>query len=151
MLSHFWLSVTLWTVACKAPLSMGFPRQEYWNGLPFPPPGDLPDPGIEPASAVVPAWQADSLPLSHLGSPVKSPCVCSVPQSCVTLCDPVDWSPPGSSVCGILQARILEWVAMPFSRGSSWPRDRTRFLHCRQILYHLSHEEAPLKHLIDAN
>ena len=58
--------VTPWTVACQAPLSMGFLRQEYWSGLPFPPPGDLPHPGMEPAS---PAWQVDSLPLSHLGSP----------------------------------------------------------------------------------
>ena len=47
-------------------------------------------------------------------------------QLCPTLCDPVDCSPPGSSVHGILQARILEWVAIPFSRGSSWPRDRTQ-------------------------
>ena len=45
-------------------------------------------------------------------------------QSCPTLCDPMDCSPSGSSVYGILQARILEWVAMPSSRGSSWPRDR---------------------------
>ena len=42
--------VTLWTVAHQAPLSMGFSRQEYWSGLPFPSPGDLPDPGIEPGS-----------------------------------------------------------------------------------------------------
>ena len=48
----------------------------------------------------------------------------SVAQSCLTLCDPMDCSPPGSSVYGILQARILEWVAFPFSRGSSQPRDR---------------------------
>ena len=48
-----------------------------------------------------------------------------VAQSCPTLCDPVDGSPPGSFVYGILQARILEWVAISFSRGSSWPRDRT--------------------------
>ena len=48
--SHVWLFVTLWTVARKAPLSMGFSRQEYWSGLPCPPPGDLPDPGIEPMS-----------------------------------------------------------------------------------------------------
>ena len=47
---------------------MGFPRQEYWSGLPFPPSGDLPDPGIEPVSPAWPALQADSLPLSHLGS-----------------------------------------------------------------------------------
>ena len=58
--------VTPWTVAHQAPLSMGFPRQESWSGLPCLPPGDLPHPGIKPES---PAWQADSLPLSHLGSP----------------------------------------------------------------------------------
>ena len=50
---------TPWTVACQAPLPMGFSRQEYWSGLPFPSPGDLPNPGIEPRS---PALQADSLP-----------------------------------------------------------------------------------------
>ena len=49
-LSHVQLFVTLWTVACQAPLSMGFPRQKYWSGLLFPSPGDLADPGIEPAS-----------------------------------------------------------------------------------------------------
>ena len=48
-----------------------------------------------------------------------------VTRSCLTLCNPMDCSPPGSTVHGILQARILEWVAMPFSRGSSWPRDQT--------------------------
>ena len=52
-----------------------------------------------------------------------------VAQSCPTLCDPVDCSPPGSSVHGILQARILEWVAISFSRGSSRPRDRTQVSH----------------------
>ena len=65
-LSHVRLFETLWTVAHQAPLFMGFSRQEYWSGLPFPPPGDLPDSGIEPTS---PALQVDSLPLSHLGSP----------------------------------------------------------------------------------
>ena len=65
--------------------------------------------------------------------------VCSVAQSCLTLCDPMDCSPSGSCVHGILQARILEGVAMPSSRGSSRPRDRTPgLLHCRQILYCLS-------------
>ena len=63
-----------------------------------------------------------------------------VAQSCLTLFDPMDCSPPYSSVHGILQARILEWVAIPFSRGSSWPSNRTQVcLCCRQILYHLSH------------
>ena len=54
-------SAALWTVACQAPLSVEFCRQKYQSGLPFPSPGDLPHPGIEPAP---PAWQADSLPLS---------------------------------------------------------------------------------------
>ena len=52
--------MTLWTVARQAPLFMEFSRQEYWSGLPFPSPGDLPDPGIEPMS---PAFQAVSLPI----------------------------------------------------------------------------------------
>ena len=55
--------------------------------------------------------------------PILSMCVCCVlvTQSCLTLCDPMDCSPPGSSAHGILQGRILEWLAIPFSRGSSWP------------------------------
>ena len=57
-----------WTVACQGPLSMGFSRQEYWSGLLWPPPGDLPDPGIEPESPVAPALQVDSLPLSPQGN-----------------------------------------------------------------------------------
>ena len=56
--------VTLWTVACQAPLSMGCPRQEYWSGLPSPSPGDLPNSGIEPRSPVL---QADSLPTELWG------------------------------------------------------------------------------------
>ena len=54
--------VTLWTVACQAPLSMGFSRQGYWTEYPFPPPGDLPDSGTESLSLVSPALQAYSLP-----------------------------------------------------------------------------------------
>ena len=60
-----------------------------------------------------------------------------VAQLCSTLCNPVDCSPPGSSVRGILQARILVCVAVPFSRGSSRPGDQTQVSH---ILYHLSHQ-----------
>ena len=63
-------SVISWTLAHQAPLSMGFSRQEYWSGLPFPPPGDLPNPGIEPTSPVSPALQADSLPACRLQSRV---------------------------------------------------------------------------------
>ena len=67
-----------------------------------------------------------------------------ITQSCPTLCDPMNCSPPGSSVHGILQVRILEQVAIPFSRGSSQPRDQTPgVLYCRQILYSLSHQGTP--------
>ena len=59
-------SVIPWTVARQAPLSMGFSRQEYWSGLPFPSPGDLPKPGVESGS---PALQADSLPTEPPGKP----------------------------------------------------------------------------------
>ena len=62
-------SATPWTVALQAPLSMGFPRPEYCSGLPFPPPGGLPDPESKPLS---PALEGDSLPLHHLQSPVYS-------------------------------------------------------------------------------
>ena len=53
--SHFRLFVNLWIVTYQVPLSTGFSRQEYWSGLPFPSPGDLPDPGIKPASLAYPA------------------------------------------------------------------------------------------------
>ena len=59
---------TFWTAASQAPPSMGFPRQEYWSGLPLPPPGDFPNPQIKSASPVSPALQMGSLPLSHQGS-----------------------------------------------------------------------------------
>ena len=70
--SHIRLFVTLWTVTHQAPLSMGFSRQEYWSGLPCSPPGDLPNPGIKPASPTLLHQQVDSLPLSHQGSPAVS-------------------------------------------------------------------------------
>ena len=65
-LSHVRLFATLWTVARQAPPSMGFSTQEYWSGLPFPSPGDLPDSGIEPTS---PALQADALTSEPPGKP----------------------------------------------------------------------------------
>ena len=63
-----WLFAAPHTVAGQAPLSMEFSQQEYWSGLPFPFPRDLPDPGIEPVSPRLLLWQVDSLPLSHQGS-----------------------------------------------------------------------------------
>ena len=74
--------------------------------------------------------------------------MCSVAQSCRTLNDPMDHSPQGSSVHGIFQARILEWVAISSSRGSSRPSNQIQFscISCigRQILYHLSHQGSPI-------
>ena len=69
MLSHFshvQLLATLWTVACQAPLSMEFSRQEYWTGLPCPPPGDLPNPGIKPGFPTLWAESLSSKPLGNI-------------------------------------------------------------------------------------
>ena len=94
----------------------GFSRQGYWSGLPFHSPEDLPDPGIKPWSPAL----AGSLPLGHLGSPYWLPAAAKSLQSCLTLCNPRDGSPPGSPVPGILQARTLEWVAISFSNAWKW-------------------------------
>ena len=67
--SHVQLFVTLWTGAHQAPQCKGLSKQEYWSGLPFPSPGDLPDPGIEPTAPETPALQADSLPVEPPGKP----------------------------------------------------------------------------------
>ena len=98
-LSPVQLLVTPWTAAHQAPLSMGFSRQEYWSGVPLPSPYEL--------SVITRILKSKS----------------EVAQSCVTLCNPMDCSPPGSSVHGILRARVLEWGAIFYSRGHVWPRD----------------------------
>ena len=120
---------TPWTVAYQAPLSKGFLRQECWSGLPFASPGDLPDPGIKLPSLRSTALVGKFFITSNTWEAQYIICVCTseseAAQSCPTLCDPVDYSPPGSSIHGILQARMLKWVAIFFSRGSSWPRDQT--------------------------
>ena len=101
---HVWLFATLWTVACEAPLSVGFSRQESCSGLSCLPPGDLSDLWIKLLS----------LMSSVLAAAAKSL------QSCLTLCDPMDCSPPGSPVPGILQARTMEWAAIAFSSAWKW-------------------------------
>jgi len=114
MLSRFrrvWFFVTLWTAARQAPLSMGFSRQKYWSGLPFPPLGDLADPGMDPMSLMP---HALAVATKSAAAAAKSF------QSCPTLCNPIDGSPLGSSVPGILQARTLEWVAISFSNAWKW-------------------------------
>ena len=158
-----------WTIVHQAPLPMGFFRQEYWNGLPFPP-------SRESSQA-----KDQTCGISYLGRQILyhwTTLKVKVAQLCPTLCDPMD-----STVHGILQARILEWVAFPFSRGSSQPRDQTQvsyiadswpaepqgkpknigldsqsllqwifsteelnsgLLHCRRIIYQLSYQETTL-------
>ena len=97
-------SAVPWSVAHQAPLSMEFSRQEYWSGLPCPPPRDLPDPGIKSVSSAL----SGRCFITDAAAAAKSL------QSCLTLCSSIDSSPPSSSVPGILQARILEWVAITF-------------------------------------
>ena len=93
---------------------MGSSGQEYWSGLPFPSPGDLPNPGIE--LGLLHCRQILYL-LSHQGTKAPYGVLMLVSQLCLTLCDPVDCSLPGSSVHMILQGRILEWVSIPFCGG----------------------------------
>ena len=91
-------------------------------------------------------WSTDSVAVAHrLSCPLA--CGVLVPQakllvtrSCWILCDPMDYSPPGSTLHGILQARILEWVAIPFFKGSYQQGSNPGLLLCRQILYCLSHQ-----------
>ena len=121
LLSRVQLFVTPWPVGHQAPLSRGSSRQEYWSGLPFPSPGDLPNPGVKTRSPVL---QADSLPseaprdghrevIKIILAPsflrwdkINESDSCSVMS---TLCNSMECSPRGSSVYGILQARKLEW------------------------------------------
>ena len=140
MLSRVQLSATIWTVAHQAPLSMGFPRQECWTGLPFPLLGDLSDPGIEPVSCHLLHWQADSLSLSHRGSTknlmfsgsvtsdslqphalqyARLPCLSPSPRvcsnSCPLSCDIIQPShpllPPSPPALSLSQQRgLFQWV-----------------------------------------
>ena len=120
LLSHFSrvrLCATPQMAAHQAPPSLGFSRQEHWSGFHF------------------------------LLQCMKVKSESEVAQSCPTLSDPMDCGPPGSSIHGIFQARVLEWVAISFSRGSWNPC----LPHCRQTLYCLSHRGSPLSHYRNAN
>ena len=88
------------TRACQAALSMGCSRQEYWSGLPFPPPGNLPNPGIKPASLVSPALASRFFTAESPGKPLgeESDQIRSVTQLCPTLCNPMNRSTPGLRV-----------------------------------------------------
>ena len=111
-----------WTVTHQAPLSMVFHRQEYWSALPFPSSGNLLDPGIKLPSPALPVSLALKWILYHWATweAWETSAAAKSLQSCLTLCDPVDVSPPGSPVPGILQARTLEWVAISSSNAWKW-------------------------------
>ena len=86
LLSCVRLSVTLWTVACQAPLSVGFSRQEYWSGVPFPLSGDLPNPGIKSISLESPALVGGFFTTEPPGKPFPLTLISNVPFSPVLLC-----------------------------------------------------------------
>ena len=120
----------LWTVACQAPLPMGFSRQEYRSGLHALLQGSFPSQESNRYLWHLLLGRQVLYPLSHLGSPQIM--VTSEPVkllSCVRLCKPMDYSLSGSSIHGIFQAKVLEWVAISFSRGSSQPGDQTQVFH----------------------
>ena len=107
----------------------------YWVGCIVLLQGSFPTQGSNPGSLCLLHWQADSLPLTPPGKPYNRMKVLLI-QSCLTLCNPIDCSLPGSSVHGILQARIPVWVAMPFSRGTSWPMNWT-VVSCTAGRFHI--------------
>ena len=105
MLSHFnciWLFETLWMIAHQALLCIEFSRQEYGSIC------------ATASLSIICGCRSRLLPCPAAAAAAKSL------QSCLTLCDPIDSSPPGSPVPGILQARILEWIAMSFSNAWKW-------------------------------
>ena len=106
----------------------GISQARILEWVAFPSLGDLPDPGIKPASLVAPALAGEFCTTGPLEKPLLTArkWKALVTQLCLTLFNPMHYSPPGSSVHGILQARILEWIAIPCSRGSSGHRDRTQ-------------------------
>ena len=134
--SHVQLIATLQIVTCQTPLSMGILQARIleWVTMPSSSGSSQPRDWIEPRS---PTLQAESLPSEPPGSPGRGHEVSKHPPmqrtvlplphnkecACSTLLQPLDYSPPGSSMHGILQARIIEWVAISFSRGSSQPRN----------------------------
>ena len=145
VLSHVWLSVTPLAVSCQAPLSMGFSKQEYWSGLPCPPPGDLLNLGIEPRS---PTLKVDSLLSEPPGKP-KIIVFLEFPWSEVLVTQSlshvqlfaIPWSLPRllcpwnflSKNTGVDCYFLLQGIFLTQGLNPG-------LLHCRQILYHLSHK-----------
>ena len=128
MLSPVQVFATPWTAAHQAPLSLGLSMQEDWSRLPFPTPGNLPDWEMEPKSPAAPELAGRFFTTEPSGKPLRylTVAISSIPvaakslQSCPTLCDPKDGSPPGSPNPEILQERTLECVAISFSNAWKW-------------------------------
>ena len=167
-LSCDWLFATAYTAAQQAPLCMGFCRQEYWSGLPFPLPGDLPNPVIKPASLnVYLHWQAGYLPVAHVHEYIHT-----VPKACkyyvsISYSSRCSWGPAQcTQTFGVLQfsCSVMSDSLWPRGLYSPWnfPGHNvgvgslsllhrifpTQGLnpglpHCRQILYQLSHKGSP--------
>ena len=128
LLSNVWLFATLWTIACQAPPSMGFSKQEFWSGLPFPSPGDLPNPGIESMSPAL-AGRFRRAP----GKPHIYPC----PET-----EASKISPFGTGIQKVLNSNIVLRPILYVHMCLCVPTQGLNpgLLHCRQILYHLSHQ-----------
>ena len=122
--------MTPWTIAYQAPLSMGFSRQEYWSGLPFPSPGSLSNQESNPCLL---HWQVDSLPLSHLES--ENHCMSNSLQP-HGLYSP--WNSPGQNT-GVGSLSLFQQIFL--TQELNWG-----LLHCRQIPYQLSYQGS-LSHL----
>ena len=140
--------MTPWTVAHQAPQSMEFSRQEYWSGLPFPSPGDLPDPGIKPGS---PALQADALPSEPQIWSIKSlQGECLLLFNLLHACQVTTVMSDSLQPLGLWLARLLcPWNSPGKSTGVGCPFllqgifsifPNLGLLHCRWILYRLSHQ-----------
>ena len=129
---------------------MGFSRQEYWSGLPFPSPDcgkGQPYTKADSQGEMSPWDESREMVRCRTFEKCLFPrvCACLVPQSCLTFCDPMDCSPPGSFVHGISQARILDWVAISFSGGGVFLTQGSNLglPPCRRILYCLGHQGSP--------
>ena len=131
--SHVWLFVTLWIVAHQAPLSMGLSRQEYWSGLPFPPPGDLPDPGIKPRSPKSPTLAGGFFTTEPPGKPQSDSESLSIVSHSLRphgLSSP--WNAPGQNT-GVGSLSLLQGIFPTQGSNPGLP-------HCKHIFYQLSHQ-----------
>ena len=140
LLTRVQLFETPWTLAHQAPPSMEFSRQEYWRGLPFSSPGDLPDPGIEPRSTctagrLFTVWATREAHEGKSGQQLvcvlsilfyKYFCCCSVTESCLPLCDPKG--------CGTLGSSVLHYLLQFAQIHVNWVRDANYLILCCPLL-----------------